>query len=412
MVTPPVPDMLAWQREVDARLAALIRHASTHAPAVRVALDGAGVAPEEIREVADLARIPVTSKDQLVRLQAADPPFGGFCTRPLTELGHVYVSPGPLYEPEADGEAPGGRWLGELLRAWGLRAGAVAVNAFSYHLVPAGRGVERVLRSLGLTVVPTGVGNSALQARVARDLGAEVFCGTPSFLWALLERMAEQGATFRYAVVGAEAFPAELRRLVVARGVTPIRVYGTADVGIVACACPAGEGMHVSDDMAVEVVEPATGRPLAGSEVGEVVVTSFNPVYPLVRLGTGDLSRFVEGPCPCGRPAPRLAGVLGRVGAAVKVRGMFLYPHQVDDALAGVDGVAGYRAVVGRSGHRDRLVVEIEVHGGSAGGEDPSTRLGRRLEAWPMRVDRVEAVPPGTLPAGGPVLVDERPPDG
>jgi len=405
-------DDMGWGGRVDERLRAAVASAYCSAPAVRAKLDRAGVPPEELRGMADLERLPVTTKDELVRLQAENPPFGGFCTVPLGELSHVFVSPGPLYEPGGDGNGFGSTWFFELLAASGVAPGERALNTFAYHLVPAGLALDQGLRAFGLTVVPAGTGNSEIQARVLRDLGISLYCGTPAFLARLLERADELGYRpgselhLRHALLGGEAFPAALREEIVGRGIAPIQAYGTADVGLIAAECPAGR-LHLGDEAAVEIVDADSGRRLPAGEVGEVVVTSFNSVYPLLRFGTGDLAQLVEAPCPCGRPSPVLSRLAGRVGRAVKVRGMFLHPHEVEQALEGVAGIARFQVAVRRQGRRDELVVRVEE-----GRDGPVSleALGARAQSlWRVRPDRVETVPAGALGDDRQVLVDERP---
>lgn len=408
-------DRQAWEERVDERLRAIIHHAYTRAPAVRAKLHGAGVGPGEISGVADLERIPVTTKDELVRLQAADPPFGGFGAAPLEESGHVFVSPGPVYEPVVDRGSLGAGWVQEHLSAFGLAPGERALNAFAYHLAPAGLWLDRALRDFGLVVIPAGTGNTDIQARALRDLGIGLFCGTPSFLVVLLERAEALGYRWgsdlrlHHAVLGGDAFTPEIREEITRRGITPIQFYGTADVGIIACECPEGS-LHLGDEMALEIVDPASGHRLPSGETGEVVATPFNEIYPLVRFGTGDLAFIVDGVCACGRPSPCISRLVGRVGHALKVRGMFLHPHQVAEVLAGVPGLGRYQVVVRREGSRDELLVRLEV----GEGPQPSTdelRL-RMQNLCRVRPDRVEILSPGSIPKDGAVLVDERVWDG
>jgi phenylacetate-CoA ligase len=399
----------------NARLREHLAYAYSRAPAVRDLFDKADVDPAAVRGLADLAVLPVTTKDDLLRRQADDPPFGGFCAVPIDELQRVYVSPGPLYEPS--GVWDGHTWMHDLLAAYGVPQNGRALVSFSYHLVPAGLGLDDTLQRYGLVVVPAGVGNTDVQARVLRDLAVEVFCGTPSFLVTLLERA--EGLGFRWghelclrvALSGAEAFTTELRAEMDRRGITVVQTYGTADVGLLGGTCPVGNGFHLSDHAMVEITEPGTGRPLDPGEIGEVVVTTFSPTYPLVRFGTGDLAALPPEPCPCGLPSPLLSRLAGRVGEAVKVRGMFLHPGQVDAAMDAVGGIGRYQVSVRRAGFRDELVVRIEIEGDDGDGLPELVRQ-RAREAWRVRPDRVEAVPVGTLPEGGKVLVDERPWDG
>jgi phenylacetate-CoA ligase len=403
----------------DARLRDHLAYAYARAPAVRELLDDAALDPGTVRGLADLAALPVTTKDDLLRRQAEDPPFGGFCAVPLEELGRVYVSPGPIYDPSGPGFGrPDADWMHDVLAAHGVPRTGRAMVSFSYHLVPAGLGFDDMLRRYGLAVVPTGVGNTDVQVRVLRDLAVEVFCGTPSFLVTLMERAEELGfrwgqeLSLRFAIIGAEAFTTALRAETDRRHIAVIQTYGTADVGLLGATCPVGAGFHLTDDAAVEIVEPGTGQRLNPGEIGEVVVTPFNAVYPLVRFGTGDLAALLPEPCPCGLPSPVLSRLAGRVGEAVKVRGMFLHPGQVDAAMDAVGGIGRYQVSVRRSGHRDELVVRIEVAGDEGGDGLPEQIKQQAREVWRVRPDRVETVPFGTLPEGGKVLVDERPWDG
>jgi phenylacetate-CoA ligase len=308
----------------------------------------------------------------------------------------------------------------DILAAHGVPRRGRALISFSYHLVPAGLGLDEILRRYGLVVVPAGVGNTDVQARALRDLGVEVFCGTPSFLVTLLERAEAMGFRWgqelrmRYALLGAAAFTTALRAEMARRGLTAIQTYGTADVGMVGVSCPVGVGFHLSDQAVVEIVDPDSGRPLDTGEIGEVVITPFSPIYPLVRFGTGDLAALLPEPCPCGLLSPLLSRLTGRVGEAVKVRGMFLHPNQIDEALGAVGGIGRYQVSVRRAGLRDELVVRIEVDDPDDGGGDGlHQRLHQRLrEAWRVNPDRVETVPVGTLAEGEKVLVDDRPWDG
>jgi phenylacetate-CoA ligase len=404
----------AWYQRLAPRLREHLAYAYAHAPAVRRTLDGAGVRPEQVHSVADLERIPLTPKEHLVRLQREEPPFGGFLAVAPGRLRHIFVSPGPIYDPGGDESFFTGEWARELARSFGLGPGDVALNSYAYHLVPAGLGLDEFLGSLGITVVPGGVGNTDVQVQVLKDLGVTLFCGTPSFLMTLLRRAEEMGLDprrhlrLRTALLGAEMVPPSLRRELKERyGITPIETYGTADLGLVALECPAHQGLHLSGEMVVEIVEPKTGRQLPPGETGEVVATPFNPTYPLVRFATGDASFLIDDPCPCDHPSPRIPRILGRVGEAVKVRGMFLHPHQVREGLEGVAGLARYQAAVRRQEHRDELVLRLEMAPGTA--PPDLTALQERLQSlWRVRVDRVEVLAPGSLPRDTKVLVDER----
>lgn len=402
-----------WYQRLWPRVQEHLHYAYERCPAVREQFAQAAVVPADIRSMTDLVRLPVLRKDELVRRQRQDPPFGGLLAVPPAELTHVFVSPGPIYDPAAGESFYTGEWARELLRSFGLKKGDFALNTYAYHLVPAGLGLDEFLVSVGLTVVPGGVGNTDVQVQVLRDLPIALYCGTPSFLLTLLKRAEELGIdprrelSLRAAFLGAEMLPSSLRRELESYGIAPIETYGTADVGVIAVECPAHQGLHLSEEMLVEIVEGESGRTLPPGETGEVVVTTFNRIYPLVRFGTGDATYLIGEPCSCGRATPRIPRILGRVGEAVKVRGMFLHPHQVREGLANVPGLARYQAVVGRREHRDELVLRIEPTPGVE--PPPLDEVQSRLQSlWRVRVDRIDVLAPGTLPADARVLVDER----
>lgn len=373
---------------VGADTAALPRLAAT-APALRRRVEEAGLRPEDLADPAALGRLPVLSKDELLELQRAEPPFGGLLAAGARPR-RVFQSPGPLYEPEPDEEDPW-RWA-PALRAAGFGEGQVVINAFGYHLTPAGAMFEEGLRAVGCTVVPAGVGSMDLQAALVRDLGVTGFVGLPSYLKALLER--HDDLRLERAFVTAEPLPPSLRGWLRERVGTVRQGYGTAETGNCGFECEAEEGWHVPDDALVQVCALDDGRPLDPGQEGQVVVTLFRDDYAVVRFGTGDLSRLLTEPCPCGRGTPRLAGWLGRVGEAVKVRGMFLHPRQLRAVMDALPGVAAYRFVVERCADRDELRAEVVP----APGADPATvseqvreavRSGLRFNAEVLVIDRL-----------------------
>ncbi|HEV3001962.1 MAG TPA: AMP-binding protein [Solirubrobacteraceae bacterium] len=400
-VTAPVA---GYARSFDARLAAVLPGVAARSPELAGRLRAAGMRPEELTSAAAVARLPVLTKDELVELQARDPPFGGLL-REGARPRRVFQSPGPLYEPEPDAADPW-RWA-PALRAAGFGPGQVVLNAFGYHLSPAGAMFEEGARAVGCTVVPAGVGGADLQVAACLDLGVSGYVGLPSWLKALLEKLEErapEAPPLQRAFVTAEPLPDELRAWLRRRVPTVRQGYGTAETGNLGYECEAEAGWHVPDDALVEVCDE-DGRPLGPGERGEVVATLLRDDYPLVRFGTGDLSSWVGGPCSCGRATPRLAGWQGRTGAAVKVRGMFLHPRQVRAVMADVRGVAGYRFVVGREADRDTLRCELALApegdaGAAVADARERIRSGLRFNA---AVEVVDAV------AGdGPVVVDER----
>ena len=347
-----------FARGFDDRVAAVLPDAARRIEAFGERLRAAGIEPTDLVNIDSLSRVPVVSKDDLIDLQAERPPFGGLLA-PDARVRRVFQSPGPLYEPEPDVPDP---WrFAPALRAAGFSHDDLVLDAFGYHLSPAGAMFEEAALALGATVVPGGVGNLDLQVRACHDLGVTAYVGLPSYLKALLEKGDELGFALplQRAFVCAEPLPDSLRAWLLERVPVVRQGYGTAEAGNLGFECEEMNGLHVPEDALVQICDVATGQPLWDGREGEVVVTLFSPDYPLVRFGTGDLSAFLSAPCHCGRSTPRLAGWLGRVGEAVKVRGMFLHPRQARAALASVDGVDRFRFVVDRSDERDVLRCEV-----------------------------------------------------
>jgi phenylacetate-CoA ligase len=389
-------------------LSAVVQHASARSSAFQERLAGAGVAARDIRGLDDLARIPMLRKDDLPELQASAPPFGDLLGVPRERLARIFASPGPIYDPQGEGDD---FWrFRHALAAAGFRAGEVAHVAASYHLTPLGFMLDAAARALGCVVVPAGVGQTELQARVAHHLGATAYLGTPSFLHALLGKGRETGAPlhFEVAFVVAEMLPESLRsELEREFGVRVLQGYGTADLGCLAYECPEKGGWHLHPECVVEVLDLETRRPAEPGQPGEVVATIFDEAYPLVRFATGDIAALAPAlPCPCGRTAPKLAGLLGRVGDGVKVKGMFVRGGEIDAVMKRFPEVARWQAVVTREGHQDALAYAVEL----APGADPSV-AGRLAEALREQVKvrgEVTAVAPGALPAGAKRVDDRR----
>lgn len=398
------------------RLHQIIAHAYECSPAARAQFERAGLQPADIQVEADLEKLPVTRKQALLELQGKAPPFGGFLGVPLERLQRVFMSPGPIYDPQGEGEDYW-RWA-QALRAAGFRAGDVVHNTFSYHLTPAGFMFDCGARVLGCTVIPAGVGNTEHQVRMMRDLRVTAFTGVPSFLMTIIQKAGEMGFEFRRdfalrrAFFTAEMLPSSLRRkLEEDYGIDTYQGYGTADLGCVAYECSEKQGLHLAAGVVVEVVDPRSGHRVPPGEVGEIVVTLLERAYPLLRFGTGDLSYLLEEPCPCGLSTPRLAGVLGRADDAVKVRGIFIHSRQLEEVMKRFPQVARYQAVVTREGHQDELTIRVELDPAV----EPATfsREGLpRLEEQAREVLRlratVQAVNTGTIPKGDKLLVDRR----
>jgi phenylacetate-CoA ligase len=355
-------DPAAYQASFDARVPTVVAEAATRSAGFRRRLASVGLDAREVGDVAALDRLPILSKDELLELQHDQPPFGGMLADDA-EVRRLFQSPGPLYEPEVEaGDA--WRWA-PALEAAGFGAGDRVLIAFGFHLSPAGAMFEAACLELGATVLPAGVGNKEAQVRACGDLGVTAYVGPPSYLKALLDA-ADQERTqlaIARAFVTAEPLPPSLRELLEARVATVRQGYGTAETGNLGYECEARQGLHVPEDALVQICDLTTGEALHDDREGQLVVTLLSTAYPVVRFGTGDLSRWSLQPCACGARTPRTQGWLGRAGDAVKVKGMFLHPRQVAQVVGAVPGVERYRMVVDRVDHVDALRCEIVADG-------------------------------------------------
>jgi phenylacetate-CoA ligase len=349
------------EQEMLAALPGLLVHAVERAPALARHL--AGIDPEAVTSLAALAALPVLRKSDLSERQQAAPPFGGLTVTPVAQFAKLFMSPGPILEPE--GTRPDYWRFARALYAAGFRPGDIVHNAFAYHLTPAGSMVESGARALGCPVIPAGTGQTELQLTVIARVRPVAFAGTPSFLKILLERARDDGvdvACFKKALVGGEAFPGDLAASFEREfGVRAYQCYGTADLGLIAYETPPREGLVVDEGVLVEIVRPGTGDPVPAGEVGEVVVTVFNPDYPLIRFATGDLSAVLAGPSPCGRTNLRLRGWLGRADQTTKVKGLFVYPRQIAEIARRHPEIGRARLVVERHDHVDQMTLHCEV---------------------------------------------------
>ncbi len=355
-----------------------------------------------IRDRQALAALPVLRKSDLAEAQASAPPFGGLAG-PVAGFTHVFQSPGPIYEPgrvDAD-------WfrLGAFLRACGIGAGDVVQNCFSYHLTPAGMMFELGARAVGATVLPAGTGQTELQARAAAHLGVTAYAGTPDFLKTIIEKADALGlalAITRAAVSGGALFPS-LRDWYADRGIACLQCYATADLGNIAYELEVMEGLIVDEGVVVEIVTPGTGDPVAPGEVGEVVVTTLNPDYPLIRFATGDLSAELPGESPCGRTNMRLKGWMGRADQTAKIKGMFVRPEQVAQLVARHPEIARARVTVTREAEADAMSVALETDRPA----EPAAYADSVREILRLG-GRIEIAAPGTLPRDGKVIDDRR----
>jgi phenylacetate-CoA ligase len=377
-------------RSADARAAAQLE-------ALNANLARNGMAP--LADLADLAALPVLRKSELSARQKAEPPFGGL---PVVNAVHIFQSPGPIYEP---GGISHDWWrMGRFLNAAGIGKGDIVQNCFGYHLTPAGMIFENGARAVGAAVVPAGTGQTELQARAAHDIGVTAYAGTPDYLKIILDKAEAMGLALKItkAAVGGGALFPSLRQEYADRGIACLQSYATADLGNIAYESAAMEGMIVDEGVIVEIVTPGTGTPVALGEVGEVVVTTLNPDYPLVRFATGDLSAVMAGQSPCGRTNMRIKGWMGRADQTTKIKGMFVRPEQVAQLVDKHVEIVKARVIATREGEMDAMTVRIEATGGDAGAFARSVADLLKLKGV------VEVVAPGSLPKDGLVIEDQR----
>jgi phenylacetate-CoA ligase len=366
----------------------------------------AGIDPATVTSRPALARLPVLRKADLVALQKTSPPFGGFAVVAPNKAKRLLMSPGPIFEPEGYGSD----WWGvaRALFAAGFRDGDIVHNSFAYHLTPGGFLLESGLHALGCAVIPGGIGNTEQQVDAIAHLRPSGYVGTPDFLKILLDTAAKSGkdaSSMRRGLVSGAALPPSLRAELGDRGVEVLQCYATAELGVIAYESAAKEGMIVNETVIVEIVRPGTGDPAADGEVGEVVVTSFNPDYPMVRLATGDLSAVLAGASPCGRTNTRIKGWMGRADQTTKIKGMFVHPGQVAEVARRHPELGRLRLTVTREAEQDIMILQAEcVQSGLEEAVMASLHAVTKLRGG------VKLVPPGSLPNDGKVIADERSP--
>jgi phenylacetate-CoA ligase len=361
-----------------------------------------GVDPVSVTSVAALAALPVLRKSDLTTAQKRHPPFGAFTVKPASGFAHIFQSPGPIYEP---GGVDQDWWrMGRFLHAAGVGEGDVVQNCFGYHLTPAGMIFENGARAVGAAVLPAGTGQTELQVSAARDVGATTYAGTPDYLKVILDKAEAMGVQlgFKKAAVGGGALFPSLRQEYADRGISCLQCYATADLGNIAYESAAMEGMIVDEHVIVEIVTPGTGTPVPPGEVGEVVVTTLNPDYPLIRFATGDLSAVMEGTSPCGRTNTRIKGWMGRADQTTKIKGMFVRPEQVAQLVDRHHEIIKARVIASREGEMDVMSVQIEATGG-----DEITYARSVMDVLKLK-GAVCVVAPGSLPKDGVVIEDQR----
>ncbi|MBN1692294.1 MAG: AMP-binding protein [Dehalococcoidales bacterium] len=402
------------QEYLDMKLSAHVTYCYNHSPAVKASLDKVGVRPEDIKTTKDLEKLPVIRKTDLLEMQKASLPYGGIIGMPKEEVERVFISPGPIYEIQP----PAYKWFAKAFWAAGFRKGDVVTNTFTYHMSPAGILFHEAIRDCGATVVVAGTGNTDLQIQIMKELKVTGFVGTPSFLNTVIKRAEELGNNIKKdlylkrAWFTGEMLAPSLRTIF--EGDYDIDTFQTYAVtepgGAIAYECKEKSGMHLMDEYVTEIVDPETGKQLGPGEVGEIVTTQLhNKNWGLIRFGTGDLSSYVAEPCPCGRTAYRITGIVGRAGDAVKVRGMFIVAKQAEQAILGFSQVAKYQLVVGRRQHRDEMTLKVELKEKDVNKEKLTLDINNKFQdICRIKLDRIEFVSPGTIPDKEQGIKDER----
>jgi phenylacetate-CoA ligase len=367
----------------------------------------AGIDPSSVTSRTALAKLPVMRKSDIAELQKKDPPFGGLSTKPAGTFGRLLMSPGPIFEPQAEG--PDGYGAARACYAAGFRRDDIIHNSFAYHLTPGGFILESGCFALGCAVIPGGVGNTEQQLEAIAHYRPVGYVGTPDFLKILLdtaEKTGKDASSIKRALVSGAALPSSLRAELKQRGVAVLQCYAAAELGVIAYESEAQEGMIVNESVIVEIVRPGAGDPVGEGEVGEMVVTSFNTTYPMIRLATGDMSAFLPGMSPCGRTNMRIKGWMGRADQTAKVKGMFVHPKQVAEVASRHPQLGKLRLVVGRDNEQDTmtLLAECAAPDGALEAEIAAT-----LQSVTKLKGAVKLVAGGSLPNDGKVIADERP---
>ena len=360
------------------------------------------VGADGILSLDDLAKLPILRKSDLSNAQKPGQTLGGYNARALSDFAHIFQSPGPIYEP---GGVEHDWWrMGRFAHAAGVGKGDIVQNCFGYHLTPAGMIFESGARAVGAAVLPAGVGQTDLQVRAAVDIGTTAYAGTPDYLKVILDKAEEMGErlSITKAVVGGGALFPSLRQEYADRGIACLQCYATADLGNIAYESPAMEGMIVDEGVIVEIVTPGTGNPVSEGEVGEVIVTTLNPDYPLIRFATGDLSAVLSGQSPCGRTNMRIKGWMGRADQTTKIKGMFVRPEQVAALVASHEAITRARVIATREGDMDAMTVQIETSAGEASVFEDLVKTHLKLKGT------IEIFPAGSLPRDGLVIEDQR----
>ncbi|MDD4924347.1 MAG: AMP-binding protein [Dehalococcoidales bacterium] len=397
------------------KLAETVANAYKNAPAAKRILDNAGVSPSQIKLIKDLESLPVTRKADIIEMQKNNPPYGGFLCIAEDEVQRVFVSPGPIYEPM---QHTGIKWFAKSFWAAGFRKGDLVVNTFTYHMSPAGILCHEAIRDCGATAVPVGTGHTEVTVKTMLDLKATAYVGTPSFLMAVIKQAEETGYDFRKDFYVKHAWftgemlaPSVRKTLEEDYNIDTYQAYAVTEPGgAIAYECSYKNGLHLMDEYIVEIVNPANGKQLVEGEVGEVVVTPVhNNTWGLIRFGTGDLSSIVDDVCPCGRTSKKLTGIQGRIGEAVKVRGMFVVAKQAESVLSQFKEISRWQISVNRSGQRDEMTITAELCDDACDKTKLAKEIGNKFKSICLiNPDRIDFVPSGTIPQGSKAIVDLR----
>ncbi len=395
----------------DQALSAMIKQGYKKSARLKKIFDTIKINPTKIKTMEDLEILPVTSREKLVEMEMQHLPYAGLENSSIA-IDRIFTSPGPVYEPHLS--ETDYLWARAFFAA-GIGPKDIALNAFSYHLVAAGLTFHNGLRKVGATVVPSGTSSSQIQVQLIKDLKVTAYIGTPSFLMSIITKAQEMGFNFKKdfrvkkACFAAEPLLPSLRQTFEKEyGIDTYQMYGATEVGDVAYECSQKSGWHICEETIVEIVDPATGKNIAPGELGEVVVTRLNDIFFLLRFGTGDLSRLITQKCPCGRTSYRLAGIAGRVGDAVKVRGLFIAPSQLKLLSGKFEGIP-LQAVVGRKGHEDVLTLHIEKSNKQIGTNTWENNFKKLFkEICTVKIDDIQYVEAGTMTPDRKLIIDER----
>ena len=395
------------------KLVDFVQYAYQHSQVFREGLNAKGITPDDIQGFQDLEKLPLIHKDDLAARQKEEPPFGGFETIPTHKAQRIYVNPGLIFQPEM-GEHEIKSWA-EALYACGMRPGDIVQNTFNYHLWPFALTLDASLRMMGITGVPTGVGNTLMQIKIMQTLTVNGFIGTPSFLMTLAERAEAMGLDLKkdlnleVGFCSAEMLPEGLRQRLEEKFDMIVRQgYGTVFTGCLGYECYYKNGLHLPQNILVEIVDPHTGKPVEPGLTGEVVATNFNPHFPMIRFATGDLSLLVTESCPCGRTSHRLKKILGRVDQATKVKGTFIHPWQTDEIAAQFPEIFKYQVIVKRKDHTDVMTFVAEVKDETVDKTLLQGRLEKAIRDMLTIKGEVNVVPPGSIPDWHQKIVDRR----